>query len=147
MGPGSVITDGDQFWRGVIRRDAQGHAVYLHALRSTAELYGWTTAFHEFRDAVKLPNTDPQGRIRFTRPTSAIRGGRQCRISRSPVKQGWPAGMTNAFRIAKQATELDWVLLAEGTQGDWCWMTDRKGIRVPREEWLAAASRIPIAFR
>jgi hypothetical protein len=147
MGRWSVIPEGAQYWRGIIRRDAAGHAVYLHALRSTAELYGWTTAFYEWREAVRLPITDPQGRIPFSRGKTGSVGGRQCRISRSPVKQGSPAGMTNAFRIAKQATELDWVLLAEGTRGDWCWMTDRKGIRVNRAAWLEAASRIPIAFR
>jgi hypothetical protein len=126
----------DQFWRGLIRRTPSGSPVYIHAKRATAEHFGWVDAFDEHRPAVAIPPR-PDGKT-FARATAPDpwAGGRPMRICRSDSRSSTPRGLTHRFRVARQATNADLRLLAQATQGDWRWMTDKTGHRRTRPEWF-----------
>jgi hypothetical protein len=125
-----------QFWRGLIRRTESGKPVFIHAKRDTAQFYGWVDAFDEHRPEVAIPPR-PDGR-HFVRPVAPDpwTGGRPMRICRSDSRSSTPRGLTNRFRIARQATNADLRLLAHATQGDWRWMTDKNGHRRTRPQWF-----------
>jgi hypothetical protein len=133
------------YWRGIIRRTRSGNAVYLHAQFATAEFFGWTEAFDQFRPAAQLPPR-PDGRylIKIQKGNPWI-GGHKMRICRSSVRSGHPRGMTHRFRVGKSATLVDLAALAAATKAEWFWMTDFRGARLAREDWLALPTAHPLA--
>lgn len=108
----------------------------LHALRSTANYYGWTEEFEEwtfqteFVEGGRSYGLDP-GRRGHPQCSS----GRRLRICRSPQKQGFPPGFTNAFKVTRNVGLLDLAELAHFTNVDWEWMESLDGERVSRERW------------
>ena len=121
-----------------LRVTPQGRIIWLKTLKSTASLYGWDKAFPTVIDT--KASASEQGH--FADPgrkgwTSG--GGHQYRISRSPKSQGWPAGMTNSFRVCKQAANYDLVAIAKATTIDWAWMTCKYGGRRTKGWWLEGA--------
>lgn len=113
-----------------------GKAKKLHALRSTADYYGWTEKFPIWVGNLAL---DQSGRGTCLDP--GRRGHPQCssgyrvRICRAHEMAGYPAGFTNAFKVTANTGLFDLAELAHFTQGDWYWMSTRTGERVPREIW------------
>ena len=109
---------------------------YLIALRSTADYYGWTKEFEEWTpkfvsssgDRRFFVDTGRRGGLRLA-------GGRRHRISRSPKTSGWPAGMTNQFRVSARCGLVDLAELAHFTEGDWHWMEGPFGERISRARW------------
>lgn len=126
----------NRWWRGVIRRLGNGQPIYIHALRSTAEFYGWAEAFDARRPGLATPAA-PDGRA-FVAPSkrNGHFGGRKHWISRHPCKSSKVIGHVNQFRIAHKATHWDIAQVAAVTQGEWHWMTDKTGIRLDRAAWL-----------
>ena len=124
------------WWRGIIRRAQSSSPIYIHALRTTAEFYGWDVAFDERRSAVALP-VRPDLR-QFARPVrqSPRVGGRRMQISRAASKIGKVKGCVNEFRIAKAAGDHDIAQVAAATRGEWHWLTDKNGRRIDRAVWL-----------
>ena len=113
-----------------------GKAKTLHALRSTADYYGWTEYFPEWVGQ-ELRVGD-----RYTLLYSPSRrghpqcsGGRRLRISRSPSRDGNPAGFTNAFKVSSNTGLFDLAELAHFTKVDWEWMTSIDYSRVSRADW------------
>lgn len=131
--------DSSRWWRGVIRRLGNGQPIYIHALRSTAELYGWAEAFDARRPGMETPAA-PDGRA-FISPgwRNGHFGGRKHWISRHPNKNGKTRGCVNQFRLARKATYADIALVAAAVEPDWHWLTDKHGARVDRDVWLRAA--------
>jgi hypothetical protein len=133
------------YWRGLIRRTRSGNAVYIHAQLATAEFFGWTEAFDPLRPAVQLPPR-PDGRclmgVRYGQPWV---GGHRMRICRSSVRSGQPRKLTHRFRVGKSATLVDLAALAAATKGEWFWMTDFRGARLARADWLALPATHPFA--
>jgi hypothetical protein len=113
-----------------------GHVVYIHALRATAEYFGWDKAFDPSRSEVLLP-PKPGGlyRVCVTRRTGAV-GGRRLQISRTATKSNKAGTRVNVFRISKSARHKDLLAVARATQGEWRWMTNLKGARCTYEELL-----------
>ena len=113
-----------------------GRAKKLHALRTTANYYGWTKKFEEWSIE---PEFEQGGRI-FGRDPGR-RGHPQCssgyhvRICRSPVTSGLPAGFTNRFKVTKNTGLLDLAELAHFTDVDWEWMESPTSGRVSRADW------------
>ena len=113
-----------------------GNAKKLHAYRSTADYYGWTQHFPtwvgevDFFEGGRGFLFDP-GRRGHPQCSS----GRRVRICRSPVKSGFPAGFTNAFKVTSNVGLFDLAELAHFTSVDWEWMTDPTGCRVSRADW------------
>ena len=109
---------------------------WLIALRTTADYYGWTEQF-----PVWTPRTVAmQGERRISldpgrRGRLECEGGRRHRICRSPSKRGFPAGMTNAFKLSANCGLVDIAEVAHFTQSDWYWMTAPNGERISRERW------------
>lgn len=70
-------------------------------------------------------------------------GGRRHRICRSPSKRGFPAGMTNAFKLSANCGLVDIAEVAHFTQGEWHWLEGPRKQRIERDRWLEmyAASR------
>ena len=121
-----------------------GAAKKLHALRSTADYYGWTKEFEEW----SLKAEVDEGGRRFGLDPGR-RGHPQCssgyrvRICRSPVRDVLPAGFTNAFKVTSNTGLFDLAELAHFTDVDWEWMASPRSGRVTRDEWLARyAARI-----
>ena len=108
----------------------------LHALRATANYYGWLEYFPEwtfqpeFEQGGRLFGIDP-GRRGHPQCSS----GRRLRICRSPSKDGFPAGFTNAFKVTSNTGLLDLAELAHFTTVDWEWMQDVSYQRVSRADW------------
>jgi hypothetical protein len=130
------VSDSGLYWRGVIRRLPTGHTIYLHALRSTAEFFGWDEAFDQYRPDVALP-ARPDGHVSIQPINrSGARGGRRLQISRTETKSNRVGCVVNVFRIAKAATYADLRAVARATRGEWFWMTDFRGRRRSASEYL-----------
>ena len=113
-----------------------GNTKKLHALRSTANYYGWTEYFEEW----SLKTEFIQGSRQFgfdpgRRGHPQCSPGRRLRICRSPSKSGLPAGFTNAFKVTSNVGLLDLAELAHFTKVDWEWMEDTSYARVSRDRW------------
>ena len=113
-----------------------GHAKTLHALRSTADYYGWSEAFPEW--VGKLEPT--QGERSFLRDPGRrghpqCSGGKRLRISRSPVIATYKAGFVNAFKVSANTGLFDLAELAHFTKVDWYWMESTNRQRISRERW------------
>ena len=118
-----------------LRVTNQGSYIWLNALKATAAYYGWDEAFPTLaelrqQDTGSLFVSDPGRRGWKTG------GGREIRISRSSKTHGWPAGLTNAFRVSSDATVRDLAEIAKATEVDWEWMTGFNGARRSRGWWL-----------
>jgi len=122
------------YWRGIVRRINDRHVVYIHALRSTAEHFGWDKAFDPMRpEALRPVLPGNRQTVLATRRTGAY-GGRRLQISRSASKSNKAGASVNVFRIAKVAGHKDVIAVARATQGEWHWMTNLKGQRCTYEE-------------
>ena len=113
-----------------------GRAKKLHALRSTADYYGWTKKFEEWSFE---PEIEEGGRIfgfdpgRRGHPQNS--SGYRIRICRAESLNGFPAGFTNAFKVTTNTGLFDLAELAHFTDVDWYWMSTRTGERISRERW------------
>ena len=113
-----------------------GHAKKLHALRSTADYYGWTKKFEPWVGKLAFE----QGGRTFLRDAGR-RGhpqnssGYRVRICRTSDLDGFPAGFTNAFKVTTNTGLFDLAELAHFTDVDWYWMSTRTGERISRERW------------
>ena len=119
-----------------IGETAKGQQKLLHALRSTADYYGWTEEFPVWIGK-KVANTE--GYVLLHDP--GRRGNPQCspgkrlRISRSPIKSRYAAGFTNAFKVSANTGLFDLAELAHFTKVDWNWMSTKTGERIKRAQW------------
>ena len=113
--------------------------IWLSTLKETAAFYGWDKAFPTLQELKQqtagTPYVHDVGRKGWKNG-----GGVQLRISRSDSTQGWPKGLTNSFRVSKQATMKDIALIAERTAVDYAWITCLYGGRRPRAWWEEASS-------
>ncbi len=113
-----------------------GHVKTLHAMRSTANYYGWTDYFEEW---VGETFVGPGGKTILFDPGRRghpqCSGGRRIRISRSPNKHRYAAGFTNAFKVSHGTGLFDLAELAHFTKVDWHWMESLDGERVNRARW------------
>ncbi len=122
----------------LIGQHDQTHRRYLIALRTTADYYGWSEEFEEWRPkAVSISNGVTLGMDPGRRGGLKYAGGRRHRICRSPSTAGNPAGLTNAFRVVGRTSLLDLAEVAHFTKGDWHWMTGPFGERISRSRWEA----------
>ena len=113
-----------------------GSAKTLHALRTTADYYGWTEKFESW---IGKP-VESSGKYVLSRGTSRRghpqnSGGRRLYISRSPVLTGYPAGLTNAFKVSANTALFDLAELAHFTKGDWQWMESPSHERITKARW------------
>ena len=113
-----------------------GKAKTLHALRSTADYYGWTEQFPVWTGQIQSSQgergylLDP-GRRGHPQCSS----GKRLRICRSPSRDGYPAGFTNAFKVTANTGLFDLAELAHFTKVDWEWMETPTSGRVSRADW------------
>lgn len=118
-------------WRGGGKKDK-----YLIALRTTADFYGWTQEFEHWSPRMIYQSggyemcVDP-GR----RGNLVLASGRRHRVCRSPVKMGYPRGLTNQFKLSRNCGVLDIAEVAHFTKGEWHWMDTAYGERISRERW------------
>ena len=113
-----------------------GSAKKLHALRATANYYGWTEEFEEWSFKPELVEGSRQfGLDPGRRGHPQCSSGRRLRICRSASKSGLPAGFTNAFKVTRNVGLLDLAELAHFTNVDWEWMESLDGERVSRDRW------------
>ena len=121
-----------------IGETAKGQQKLLHALRTTADYYGWTNEFPVWIGKT-LANTE--GYVFLHDPgrrgNPQCNPGRRLRISRSPIKGRYAAGFTNAFKVSANTGLLDLAELAHFTKIDWHWMESLDGERVDRSSWEA----------
>lgn len=125
-----------QFITLKIAQTRAGKAKTLHALRTTADYYGWTEAFPEWVGQVQ---TSQGGRGILLDPGRRghpqCSAGRRLRICRVVSKDGFPRGATNAFKVSSNTGLLDLAELAHFTKGEWHWMQDPSYQRVSRADW------------
>ena len=119
-----------------------GNAKTLHALRTTADYYGWTKKFEPWVGEIQFFEGSrgfllDSGRRGHPQCSS----GRRLRICRSPVKGGFPAGFTNAFKVTSNTGLFDLAELAYFTDVDWEWMESLDGERVSRDRWIGRYAR------
>jgi hypothetical protein len=120
----------------LLLRSEKGPDRCLHALRATADYYGWTQEFKVWRPKTIAGSGGYQLSHSPNRSGRGIaRGGKRIRISRSESRQGNPARLINQFTISNSMRTIDLAELANFTQGDWHWMEDLAGVRVSREHW------------
>ena len=120
----------------LIHRPESGSDRWLIALRTTADHYGWTDEFMEWRPRP----IGTSGRYQLCadpgrRGKMYTEGGRRHRISRDPSRRGHARGKTNAFKVSASCTLLDMAELAHFVTVDWYWMTAPNGQRFSREHW------------
>ena len=113
-----------------------GNVKTLHALRSTADYYGWTEKFEPWIGKIQFLQGDRAFLLQPSRRGyEAWSPGRRLRICRSPSKNGFPAGFTNAFKVSSNTGLFDLAELAHFTKVDWEWMQDTAYQRVSRVDW------------
>ncbi len=113
--------------------------VSLITQRETAELFGWDTAFPEWKPQTHI---GPDGREWFYMqrgcgPSGAWRGGKRLRICRDKRKKGYPGGMTHCFRLKGPWTNRHLKSIASVAGEKFEWMENRQLKRVDRDDWLA----------
>ena len=127
--------DNSKYIKLLISRETR-QDVYLIALRTTANYYGWSEQFEVWSPKPVLVEN---GRTWFMDPGRKgemfCEAGRIHRICRSPSKRGHPAGLTNKFKVSRNARLLDLAEIAHLVQVDWHWMTGPSGERISRERW------------
>ena len=113
-----------------------GQPKKLHALRTTADYYGWTKHFPIW----VAKRIDGPGKYVFAldpgrsgHPQNS--SGYHVRICRSPVTSGLPAGFTNRFKVTSNTGLFDLAELAHFTDVDWEWMEGPTTGRVSRADW------------
>ena len=130
------MTQGTQFIKLLLERREGRKDKALIALRTTADFYGWTEAFDEW-----APRSIGQsGRYELIRDPGrlgnlAMHPGRRHRVCRSQSKMGYPAGLTNCFKVSRNCGLLELAEVAHFTQGDWHWMSSPYGERISRDRW------------
>ena len=125
-----------QFITLKIGETKSGKAKTLHALRTTADYYGWTEHFPVWTGQID----SFQGERGFLidpgrRGHPQCSGGKRLRICRSPSRDGYPAGFTNAFKVTANTGLFDLAELAHFTKGDWHWLQDTSYQKVSRADW------------
>ena len=128
--------DNSKYVKLLLQRKAGTQDKYLIALRTTADYYGWTQEFPTWTPEIAFTS----GGYEFFREPGRrgemfCEAGRRIRVSRSPVKSGWPAGLVNQFKISENCGLWDLAEVAHFTQGNWHWMTCPFGERISRELW------------
>ena len=129
----------EEFQKYGLRVTKDRRYVWMRCLKATAAYYGWDKAFPTLID-LKTQTTGSRFLHDMGRKGGGAQGGIQHVICRSPVKQGSPKGMTNAFTVSSNATTQDLALIAQSTQVDWEWMTGKFGERLDRGWWEQAAT-------
>ena len=122
-----------------IRHTSDGSWIRVKGLRATLAHYGWDQIDAPLHPATPAYHRFMSGDRGVFVGSPRLHAGIPMRISRSPLKQGNPAGLTNRFRVSSNAANKDLMLLAVRAQGDWHWMTDKNGNRIDREDWLRFA--------
>ena len=110
---------------------------WFRVRRDIAEHYGWAAAYGiagEPDESTPRPLVLMRTNARAFRPDI---GGRKIRISRSPRRDKYEAGLVNQFRISRHCNNTDLRELAQLTQGEWHWMQTACGQVWTREQWLA----------
>jgi hypothetical protein len=127
-------------WPGWVRlevdRRASGEPIWVTCLATTADFYGWSSAFPPVTPRIH----EGAGGSRFFYPTRQSRnlnGGKSLRISRATSRSGNPAQATNRYRVCRTWGLKHSALLAQATVPDWAWMEAMDGRRRTRDEWLA----------
>ena len=125
----------DQFCALAIRRISRGNWVKIMCLKPTADFYGWSAVFPEIIDAQSV---DYPGNIRPMPIGNGYRGyrGKRLRICRDKTRTtGHPAGLTNAFRVSNNASNMDLFAIAQAVTVDYGWMENKHYQRVKKEQW------------
>ena len=126
----------DSYVKLLLHRPNASASKYLIAMRATADYYGWTKEFE-----VWTPKPVDLGDDRTYFMDPGRKGhvmhepGRRHRICRSPVTQGYPKGLTNAFKVSRNCSLLDLAEVAHFTDVDWHWMDSPFGERIFRDHW------------
>ena len=135
-GRGASAASPDSYVKLLLHRPNATASKYLIAMRATADYYGWTKHFEIW---TPKPIATDEGYIYCMDPGRKghvmHEPGRRHRICRSPVRQGYPKGLTNAFRISRNCSLLDLAEVAHLTEADWCWMDSPFGERLSRDHW------------
>ena len=126
------------FIKLTIFRNSAGRARWVHALRATADYYGWTQEFERW-----IPNGSyvENGKRFVSKPDRSgwgiPVGGKPGLICWAKSRVGSPKGKTNRFRMSNSCRLVDYAELAHFTKGDWYWMTGPTGERISRDRWSA----------
>ena len=100
-------------------------------------MYGWNRVFPRLIDAKAA---DYPGNVMPmpTKLNARNYRGRSLRICRSKGPAGGnPAGLTNAFRVSNNCTELDLYAIAQAVSIDYGWMSTKGGHRKRKAAWDA----------
>lgn len=117
--------------------DKSGNRLWICTQEETAQFFGWATMpIYQWQPPPGAPVVNGTLLIRDPGPRRQGIGGTQCRICRSPSRDGWPRGKTHILRISTGVTNRHMAELAYHANADWYWMESRNGHRRTREEWL-----------
>lgn len=127
-----------KFVRLLVHRPERGQDTSICMQRTNAKAFGFMDAFPIWTPRPLGP--DRPGLVQT--PSSGVgrngrQGGKRLAISRSPSKEGWPAGMTHCFRVIGPAGKLQLAKVAAAIQIDWHWMETQSHKRLDKECWLA----------
>ena len=121
-----------------IRKIRDGDWVQLMTLKTTADFYGWSDIFLPLSEAKAIDRGD--GMLRWPRriKTRSYPALRLYICREKAHRRGYPRGLTNCFRVSRNACTRDLVALAQAVKVDFGWMNDKSYRRVTREQWLRA---------
>ena len=132
------------FVKLTIFRDSASRARWVHALRATANYYGWTEEFERWTPKVSYTK---DGKTFFQKPHRSgwgiPIGGKPGLICWAKSRVGSPKGKTNRFRMSNSCRLIDYAELAHFTKGDWYWMSSPSGERISRDRWEAIYQKGP----
>ena len=133
----SALYRNDQYVQLALRQTPRGDWVRMILLKVTADFYGWTEVFPTWDRARAVANPGGTRRPAYTVRPRRYKGVRHyiCRdLNRT---QGFPAGLTNCFRVTTNCTARDLVAIAQSVQIPYGWMTAKFGERRKKACWDA----------
>lgn len=120
-----------------IRTTPKGECIWIRCLRTTAEKFGWLSAFEEQEIGLARMLDPEQPRRRQLMRHRIDIGGHGIRICTGGGKKGHPAGSTFRLRCHSRVTNRDLAELAHFTAGEWEWLETMNRDRLTRLEWDA----------
>ena len=133
----SVLYKREQYVQLAIRQLPRGEWVRLIGLKATADFYGWSEVFPTWNQARAVVNDTTTRRPAYSISPRRYKGVRHFICRDLNTTQGFPAGLTNCFRVTTNATAQDLIAIAQATQINYGWMTAKYGERRKKACWDA----------
>lgn len=126
----------------VIGQRSNGEPCVLSMVAENAQAVGWASQFPTYKEWFTAEVAAGRRQAFYSR-RSRICGSRSYKLSRTPQRGGWPAGMVHSFRVSRNVKNELLAEVLQKLQVDWYWVALPAGMRRTKEDWLAMIRPTP----